>query len=128
MTDPTSSDDDAREPDLVERKIRPIQGRGVFSLRDFARGLPIKVLPTTLAPGKDRHTIQIDDEHHDVGEPRRYLNHSCAANSVVEYHRKQLRLVATRGIAPVDVMAIDYYQLQDTTSDRFECRCPVCVG
>jgi SET domain-containing protein len=118
-------------------EIRPstISGRGVFARRRFEKGETIfrwdlsrkirRDAIDSLLP-EERHFLNPFDAEYFVvvGEPERYVNHSCANNTRVE----QFADVAIRDILPGEEITSDYRS--GGAAIEFVCRCgaPGCRG
>ena len=111
-------------------EIRPsrISGRGVFARRQFGKGEVVFRWDLSRKIRRDRIDALPSEEHHFlnpfdddffvlVGEPERYVNHSCANNTRVEHFTD----VAERDILPGDEITSDYRS--GGAAVDFVCRC-----
>jgi uncharacterized protein len=111
-------------------EIRPsrISGRGVFARRRFSEGeivfrwdLSRKVRRDRVdsLPPEERHFLNPFDDELLVllGEPERYVNHSCAGNTRIE----RFTDVAVRDIHPGEEITSDYRS--GNVAIDFVCRC-----
>ena len=105
------------------------KGKGVFALRDFARGEFIfrrrhgQVVRedeiALLSEEDQRHLCELDWERSAVLlAPGCYLNHACDPNAM----RSGTRVFAWRDIRQGEEITIDY-RLNAFTDERWECRC-----
>jgi hypothetical protein len=112
----------------IEIRESGISGRGVFARRRFRKGETVfrwnlsrrirRDQVDALTP-EERHFLNPFDEDCFVlvGEPERYVNHSCANNTRVE----QFTDVAVRDILPDEEITSDYRS--GGAAIDFECRC-----
>jgi hypothetical protein len=119
----------------IEVKPSGISGRGVFACRHFRAGETVfrwdlsrrirREDVGSLAP-EERHFLNPFDEQFLllVGEPERYVNHSCANNTRVEHFTD----IAIRDIFPGEEITSDYRS--GGAAVDFACRCgaPGCRG
>jgi SET domain-containing protein len=111
-------------------EIRPstISGRGVFATRHFRQGDTVLRWDLSRKIRRDRIESLPSDEHRFLnpfddaflvllGEPERYVNHSCANNTRVE----QFTDVAVRDILPGEEITSDYRSGGAVVD--FVCRC-----
>jgi SET domain-containing protein len=131
-----------------------IQGRGVFAVRDIAKGeLIVEYLGKRMT--HEAASAQCDDEsvrrHHTFlfsiddelcidggkeGNEARLINHSCAPNAFAEIENRRIFIRALRRIAAGEEIAYDYWYSTDpsyTLDDLkrlYPCRCgaPKCRG
>lgn len=113
----------------VEVRDAGSKGKGVFALRDFARGEFIfrrrhgrvvrnEDIPT-LAPEDVMHLCELSwDTCAVLLPPGCYLNHSCDPNAM----RSGVNVFAWREIHAGDEITIEY-RLNATGGDRWECDC-----
>ncbi len=114
-------------------EIRESEGRGlgVFALRGFAAGERIRVVhierevtdEQPLGPEDNpEHAFLSDGKLLLVGEPDRYLNHSCDPNAYVWYREADIDLMARRPIEADEEIAVDYL-INNAGGDSWECKC-----
>ncbi len=114
--------------DDIEIRRSSISGRGVFARRLFRKGEPVLRWDVSQKVGRDRiDSLSVEEQHFlnpfdDVffvllGEPERYVNHSCANNTWVEAFTD----VAIRDILPGDEITSDYRSGGAIVD--FVCRC-----
>jgi SET domain-containing protein len=112
----------------IEIRQSGISGRGLFARRKFAKGetvlrwdLSRKIRRDSIdsLPAEEHHFLNPFDDTFFliVGEPERYVNHSCANNTRVE----QFTDVATRDIFPGEEITSDYRS--GGAAVDFVCRC-----
>ena len=105
------------------------KGKGVFALRDFARGEFIlrrrhgQVVRNEdiaqLSEEDQRHLCELDWETSAVLlPPGCYLNHACTPNAI----RKGVNVYAWEDIRSGDEITIDY-RLNAFTGERYDCAC-----
>lgn len=120
----------------VEVRNAGRKGKGVFALRDFARGEFIfrrrhgRVVPVsrivTLSCEERRHLCELDRKRSAVLlPPGCYLNHSCEPNAM----RSGVKVFAFQRIRRGDEITIDY-RLNAFGGERSRCLCgaPTCSG
>ncbi|MDD2656406.1 MAG: SET domain-containing protein [Patescibacteria group bacterium] len=116
---------------FVEIKNSKINGKGLFSLKDFSKGEEIYVLKKgriitakeieNLSDLEKLHLDKIgDDQFEIIEEPGCYINHSCNSN-VEEKNRKG---IALRTIKKGEEITIDYEKIA-YLEESFECHCGV---
>lgn len=105
------------------------KGKGVFALRDFARGdfifrrrhgrvIANRDIPS-LAEEDQRHLCELDWETSAILlAPGCYLNHSCDPNAI----RRGVNVYAWKDIRQGEEITIDY-RLNAFTGERWECCC-----
>ena len=114
--------------DDIEIRPSTISGRGVFARRRFRKGETVLKWDVSRKIRRDRIDSLSAEEHHFVnpfdddffllvGEPERYVNHSCANNTRVE----QFTDVAVRDILPGEEITSDYRSGGAIVD--FVCRC-----
>jgi len=114
--------------DHVEVRQSTISGRGVFARRQFRKGETVlawdlsRKIPrdgVDSLSSKERHFLNPFDDASFVllGEPERYVNHSCANNTRVE----QFTDIAVRDILPGEEITSDYRS--GGAAVDFVCRC-----
>ena len=114
-------------------EIRESEGRGlgVFALRGFAARERIQVVnierevteEQPLGPeDHPEHAFLSDGRLLLVGEPDRYLNHSCDPNAYVWYRGADIDLIARRSIEAGEEITVDYL-INNAGGDSWECRC-----
>lgn len=112
----------------VEVRNSPINGSGVFAVAPICKGEivivwhPLKLLSLSDLQdysATERHYIApIDDESFLLmGEPERYVNHSCAPNTGMQGQTD----IAIRNIEPGEEITGDY--ARDGTIVGFQCTC-----
>ena len=112
----------------IEIRQSNISGRGVFARRQFRKGETVFRWDLSQKIRRDNIGSLSSDQHHFlnpfdddffvlVGEPERYVNHSCANNTQV----KQFTDVAVRDILPEEEITSDY-RSGGAVID-FVCRC-----
>jgi hypothetical protein len=104
----------------------PIQGLGVFALREFAQGESIGRILLGPAGPQSRHSICVAGLHRHVYAPYRYLNHACSPSTGLVIEGQRAALHAARAVHSGDELTLDYGELDETPSVRFSCRCPSC--
>src|SRR5438309_950165 len=101
--------------DDIEIRQSTISGRGVFTWRQFTEGDTVLTWDVSRKIRRDKIESLPSEEHHFLnpfdgaffvllGEPERYVNHSCANNTRVE----QFRDIAIRDIFPGEEITSDY--------------------
>ncbi len=118
----------------IEVRKSSIEGRGVFALRDFKKGERVldwrvrKVLPEDelerLSQDERRRYVSfVNGKYLLSGEPARYVNHSCDANTKADNNGD----VAVRDIVAGEEITSDY---SSYGSENIPCRCstPNCRG
>ena len=120
----------------------PIDGRGVFALREFRRGERVgelwgKVISTTEATrrAKRRRRIAIVelDEAIAIDAARskscfKYINHSCEPNTVMRIGDGWVRFYAKRSVKPMEELTCDYGETQHEGALRCRCGTSGCRG
>ena len=112
----------------TEIRQSSISGRGVFARREFRKGETVFRWDVSQKIRRDRIDSLASDEHHFLnpfddeffvllGEPERYVNHSCDNNTRVEHFTD----VAIRDILPGEEIASDYRS--GGVAIDFVCRC-----
>jgi hypothetical protein len=114
----------------AEVRASPIEGLGLFAIREIAEGETVMRLGGRLiddaalaALTAPYSSVAIDEGRHlliDPAHPVRYGNHSCAPNLWME---GALIVVARRPIAPGEELTIDYATQTGTEAWRMSCRC-----
>lgn len=115
--------------DLAEVRFSPVQGHGVFALRDIPVGTFL--MPLT---GRRRHAseidwsagkrvMQIDDEWfmEEAGHVDDFINHSCEPN--VAFTLEGDGFYALRPIKAGEELYFDYATCENDPQWRLECRC-----
>jgi uncharacterized protein len=118
-------------------EIRPsgIGGRGVFARRRFRQGEVVFRWNLSRKIRRDHLELLSPEEHHFlnpfddeffvvVGEPERYVNHSCANNTRVE----QFTDVAIRDILPGEEITSDYRSGGAAVDFVCHCGAPNCCN
>jgi SET domain-containing protein len=115
----------------VEVKETEGRGRGVFALRSFAADELIRIVnierevteahPLDPEDNPD-HAFLSDGKWLLVGEPDRYLNHSCDPNAYIWYRGNAIDLIARRPIEPGEEITVDYL-INNAGGDSWECKC-----
>ena len=114
--------------DDIEIRQSTISGRGVFARRQFRKGETVLRWDVSRKIRRDRIDSLSSEEHHFLnpfdntffvllGEPERYVNHSCANNTRVE----QFTDVAVRDILRGEEITSDYRS--GGSAVDFVCRC-----
>jgi SET domain-containing protein len=114
--------------DEIEIKQSTISGRGVFARRPFRKGETVLRWDLSRKIRRDAIDSLSAEEHHFlnplddayfvlVGEPERYVNHSCVNNTRVE----QFADIAIRDILPGEEITSDYRSGGAVVD--FICRC-----
>jgi len=124
----------------VEVRQSPIEGLGVFALRDFRAGERIRRINvlrevTPAAPLREDlgerhdHCNYPDGKVVLYGIPDRHLNHCCDPNSYEVFDGEASYLVARREIAAGEEITCDY-NINITNGTAWPCRCgsPRCLG
>lgn len=102
-------------------------GLGVYIRRDTPAGAVVTEAWGLLAPGRTKHSIQVDfDTHIEVDPPLVYVNHSCDPNCGLLINRRQkvLQLRTLRPVRESEEISMDYDTFEDEI--RFmpqECLC-----
>lgn len=114
--------------DNIAVKISPIHGYGLYALRSFCVGEVVVTWKNTREitqdeldslPPHERHYIDIQDgKILLVGEPERFVNHSCNANTTPG----NLCDIANRDIPEGDEITADYGQFF-IPGEKFQCKC-----
>lgn len=118
----------------VEVRDAGTKGRGVFALRDFARGeLVVTGKPLARAPERTWETLQIDVDHHvKMDEPFERANHSCDPNCGLRPNAwGGYDLVAMRAISAGEEIAYDYCMSEWVSiaiQDACGCGATICRG
>ncbi len=114
-------------------EIRESEGRGlgVFALRVFASHERIRVVNIDREVTDEQPLGQEDNPDHAflsdgrlllVGEPDRYLNHSCDPNAYLWYRGAEIDLIARRSIEVGEEITVDYL-INNPGGDSWECTC-----
>jgi len=114
--------------DDIEIRRSTISGRGVFARRQFRKGETVLTWDVSRKIPRDRIDSLASEERHFLnpfdndffvllGEPERYVNHSCANNTQVE----EFTDVAVRDILPGEEITSDYRSGGAVVD--FVCRC-----
>src|SRR5712692_7493693 len=114
--------------DDIEIRQSSISGRGVFARRQFRKGETVFRWDLSQKIGRGNIDSLSSEQHHFLnpfnddffvllGEPERYVNHSCANNTRVE----QFTDVAVRDILPGEEITSDYRSGGAVVD--FACRC-----
>lgn len=117
------------------------RGKGLFAVCGFLPGAKIRRLNIEREVSEERPLGQDDDPDHAffwdgklllVGEPDRYLNHSCDPNSYIRSsnaHGGGIELIARRPIAAGEEITLDYL-INNPGGDSWKCGCgsPRCRG
>jgi hypothetical protein len=120
-------------PGAVEVRSSAIEGLGVFALRPFRAGEPIRTVNvareiTAEAPLRPElgerwdHCDYPDGRVVLIGPPDRHLNHSCDPNAWVRYEGPTSQIVARRAIRAGEEITCDY-SINLTGGDAWPCRC-----
>lgn len=130
----------AGEAARVEVLASPIHGQGLFATRAFAAGEVILVrdesrvvdAPHPLAGGEQpMHCIALwEGRVVLLATPERYVNHSCAYNTWVDWVDEQTsHLLALRPIAAGEEVTT-FYPLNNAVEGAWRCACgtPHCLG
>ncbi len=105
------------EPMTVEVRPSSRGGRGVFALYDFDEGAFIRerlivqeITAENPLPPEEHpdHTAIFDGKRILVGEPDRYLNHSCDPNAWLRFAADRIELIARRPINAGAEITLDY--------------------
>lgn len=117
--------------DNIEVRPSAKGGLDVFALKPFNPGdfirerlivqeiTPENPLPPDVNPD---HAFQADGKWLLVGEPDRYLNHSCDPNAWLRYVEDRIELIARRQIEPGDEITLDYL-INNAGGDSWPCNC-----
>lgn len=118
----------------IEVRESPIEGRGIFALRDFKAGervvewgerkvLSEEALAALSSDERERYVSFKNGQHLLSGEPMRYVNHSCDPNTKPESNAD----VAIRDIRAGEEITSAYL---DFESGKQQCQCGVegCKG
>lgn len=111
----------------IEVRASPIEGKGVFALRDFKKGervlewgvrkeLSEEDLAAMSEDEKRRYVSFKDGKHLLSGEPMRYVNHSCDPNT----NAKDNGDIAIREIKAGEEITSDY---RDFGTENIPCNC-----
>lgn len=120
----------------IEVRAAGTKGKGVFALRDFAKGEFIfRRRHGRVVNNQDIPTLSAEDQMH-ISEldwdwcavllpPGCYLNHACDPNAM----RSGVKVFAWRDMSAGEEIVIDY-RLNATGGDRWECECGTasCLG
>jgi hypothetical protein len=117
----------------VEVRSSPIQGLGLFMLRDVRAGERIRQVNVVREITSDcplRPDLGERAEHCDypdgkvvlIGPPDRHLNHSCDPNTYIVYEADSCFIVARRDIPAGQEITCDY-SLNVTGGDSWPCNC-----
>ena len=117
----------------VEVRASTIQGLGLFSATAISAGTRIREVNvvreiTTDCPLRPElgeradHCDYPDNRAVLIGEPDRYLNHSCDPNAWILYEANRCFIVARRDINPDQEITCDY-SLNVTGGDTWSCNC-----
>jgi hypothetical protein len=116
----------------VEARPSPIEGLGLFALRDFGEGETILVRSEREVTGEAPLGPGEREEHCDyleggrvvyLGVPERHLNHSCAANAYIrERADGRHEIAARRSIAAGEEITNDY-SMNSSGAGRWTCGC-----
>ena len=126
---PTPDDSD----DVVEVRSSPIEGLGVFALRDFAAGERIRRAnivrevtdadPLRPEDGElDKHCSHPDGRDVLWGHPDRHVNHSCDPNAFERPDGERIDIIARRSIAAGEEITFDYL-INNSGGDSWPCNC-----
>ena len=122
--------------EIVEVRKTEDRGLGVFAVRAIGQGERIRgakiereiTESKSLGPGDTPdHAFQSDGRLLLVGEPDRYLNHSCDPNAYVWYKGTAIDLIARRRIKAEEEITVDYL-INNEGGDRWECGSEGCRG
>lgn len=111
-------------------------GRGIFAPIDIAADTAIMQFQGNIVYREDVisrgdlqcYPVQVGpDKYVDIGEPERFINHSCDPNSGLT---SDLLLISIKPISSGDQITFDY---STTMNERFwtmncDCRSPICRG
>ncbi len=61
-------------------------------------------------------------------DPQRYINHSCAPNTVLRIRQGRVEIYAMRDIAPGEELTANYGETHHEARLRCNCGAPRCVG
>ena len=116
----------------VEAKPSPTEGLGLLAVRAIGAGdrRRINIVREITDEAPLRPELGERYDHCDysngrvflVGEPDRYLNHSCDPNAWIAYEADGPYLVARRRIEPRQELTCDY-SLNVTGGDSWPCQC-----
>lgn len=117
----------------VEIRPSPIEGLGLFALRDYPAGVRIRqvnVVREVTAEHPIRPELGERIDHCDypdgrivlIGPPDRHLNHSCDPNAYVLYEADACFIIARRDIVAGEEITCDY-SLNVTGGDSWPCHC-----
>jgi len=115
----------------VEVRETENRGRGVFALRSYATGERIRIVNIErqvteahpLGPEDNPdHAFLSDGKWLLVGEPDRYLNHSCDPNAYIWYRGRDIDLIARHSIEVGEEITVDYL-INNAGGDSWKCRC-----
>lgn len=118
--------------DNVEVRGSGIQGKGVYSLKDFNKGEIVLEIDDSDVVTEDRELTQEDFEFHCdyIGDgkavlmksPEVYINHSCNPSTYVKTIDGIRKVVAMRDIRKGDEITYDY-SINGYNDGEFECNC-----
>ncbi|HEY9166574.1 MAG TPA: SET domain-containing methyltransferase [Candidatus Kryptonia bacterium] len=104
--------------------------RGLFAVEEIVRDEVLLTFDGPILDHPTRYSIQIDDDKHIEGtdDSNAYLNHSCNANTYVDW--KKLCLLAKRSIKAGEEVTNNYLTTDYELTEPFTCTCgsPNCVG
>lgn len=122
--------------------VSPIHGRGAFAAWTLPAGMPVveyrgervsKEESRRRCAAGNPFLFALDDttdlDGAVVGNPARYLNHSCHPNCEARLREGGIWLVALRDIPEGEELTFNYgYDLTDWRSHPCRCGAPDCVG
>lgn len=114
-------------PENVAVVERPGMGRGVVASRPIEAGEQVLEFRGSVVRARGAHTLQIGaEEHLEVAEPGRFVNHSCDPNCGITRGRL---LVARRPIEEGEEITFDY-AMTESEMEPLACGCgaPDCRG
>jgi hypothetical protein len=138
---PASRGPRRRRPMCLEVRDSPIHGKGVFTTESIRKHSAISKV-NIVREITDEKPLDPDNGellHHChwypdgtmvlVGEPHRYLNHSCAPNTFVYSVNRAYYLLAMRDIRENEELTLEY-SLTFVEGETWDCRCgsPSCRG
>ena len=114
-------------------EVRESEGRGLglFALHPFASGERIRRVNIEREVTEEQPLGAEDNPDHAflsdgklllVGEPDRYLNHSCDPNAYVWYRGTDIDIIARRPIRAGEEITVDYL-INNAGGNSWECRC-----
>ena len=115
---------------MLEIELRDCKekGKGIYATSEFNVDEEVLTLQGTSTNERGTHTLQVGMlEHLLVGEPWRYVNHSCNPNCGIKNRRT---LVAMRHIKKGEEITFDYAMTELELQNSFQCLCgsDICRG